>query len=153
VNPRLLDFLFQDLWNIVDRNWAFGIIHIFKCECDCTMIKRSQLQKQVLSLYRSLLRAGQGTPGLNDYIRNEFKSKSLIKKTSFLQIEHLIRLGRKKLKEIKNGSLTSMGRFRSWLVECTFVRMNRMSIQEFPINPRCHSILVCRSTPDEEDVN
>ena len=77
------------------------------------MIKRSQLQKQVLGLYRSLLRAGQGTPGLNDYIRNEFKSKSLIKKTSFLQIEHLIRLGRKKLKEIKKGSLTSMGRFRS----------------------------------------
>ena len=77
------------------------------------MIKRSQLQRQVLSLYRNLLRAGQGTPGLTDYIRNEFKLKALIRRTEFLQIEHLIRLGRKKLKEVKKGSWTSMGRFRS----------------------------------------
>ena len=77
------------------------------------MIKRNQLQKQVLSLYRSLLRAGQDTPGLSDYIRNEFKSKAMIKRTNFLQIEHLIRLGRKKLKEIRKGSWTSMGRFRA----------------------------------------
>ena len=77
------------------------------------MIKRSQLQKQVLNLYRNLLRAGERTPGLSEYIRNEFKSKALIRKTSFLQIEHLIRLGRKKLKEIQKGSWTSMGRFKS----------------------------------------
>ena len=75
------------------------------------MIRRSQLQKQVLSLYRNLLRAGQGTPGLNDYIRTEFKKNAQMKKTSFLQIEHLIRLGNKKVKEIKKGSWASMGRF------------------------------------------
>eukprot|EP00795_Rhopilema_esculentum_P002557 gene2557-751_t len=76
------------------------------------MAKRSQLQRQVLFLYRNLLRAGQRTPGLQDYIRNEFKEKAKMKKTSFLQIEHLIRLGHKKLKEIQKGSWTSMGRFQ-----------------------------------------
>lgn len=76
------------------------------------MIRRSQLQKQVLSLYRTLLRAGQHTPGLGDYIRNEFKKNAQINRNSFLQIEHLLRLGQKKTKEIKKGSWSSMGRFR-----------------------------------------
>ncbi len=79
---------------------------------------RSKLQKQVLRLYRDLMRAGQQTPGLNDHIRNEFKKNAVtIKRNNFLQIEHLIRLGMKKVKEIKKGSWTSMGRFSNWELE------------------------------------
>lgn len=69
---------------------------------------KSGLQKQVLSLYRQLLKASsaQSNPSVRDslkqYFRNEFKSKALeLSYKDITAIEHQIRLGERKLDFLK----------------------------------------------------
>ena len=75
------------------------------------MARRSQIQKQVLSLYRSLLREAENKPGMSDFVRSEFRKNQNIPRTNIMQIEYLIRHGCKRLKEIQTGSMVSMGMF------------------------------------------
>ena len=77
------------------------------------MGRRSQLQKHVLSLYRSLLRASGDRPGIKPFVQMEFRKNQVIPRTNVMQIEYLIRRGEKKLTELKQGQMTSMGSFVS----------------------------------------
>lgn len=77
------------------------------------MARRSQLQKHVLSLYRSLMRAAGDRPGIKPFVQVEFRKNQSIPKTDIMQIEYLIRRGEKKLAELKSGQMTSMGSFVS----------------------------------------
>ncbi|KAK7933636.1 hypothetical protein WMY93_004532 [Mugilogobius chulae] len=58
-------------------------VHLFK-----TMSRHSKLQKQVLSLYRQFLRAGQTKPGFVPRIKDEFKENAKIKKSDVMHIEY-----------------------------------------------------------------
>ena len=75
------------------------------------MARRSQIQKQVLSLYRSLLREAKNKPGMSDFVRSEFRKNQNIPRTNIMQIEYLIRHSSKRLKDIQTGSMVSMGIF------------------------------------------
>ena len=75
------------------------------------MTRRSQIQKQVLILYRNLLRMANSRPGMKSHIRAEFQRHKEIPKTNIMQIEYLLRLGNKRLAELKNGSIVSIGTF------------------------------------------
>ena len=75
------------------------------------MGRRSQLQKHVLTLYRSLLKAAGDRPGIRPHIQMEFRKNQKIPKTNVMQIEYLIRRGEKRLDELKSGQMTSMGSF------------------------------------------
>ena len=74
------------------------------------MARHSQVQKQVISLYRSLMRGAGSKPGLKDHIRGEFKKNKDIPRTNIMQIEHLVRWGNKKLKTM--DSWQSIGVYR-----------------------------------------
>ena len=75
------------------------------------MARRSEVQKQVLSLYRLLLREAKSKPGMTDFVRNEFRKNKNIPRSNIMQVEYLIRRGTKRLKEIQSGSMVSMGVF------------------------------------------
>ena len=77
------------------------------------MSRRSQIQKQVLLLYRSLLREAGDRPGIAYHIQSEFRKNKNIPRTNIMQIEYLVRRGEKRLTELKNGQMTAMGAFVS----------------------------------------
>ena len=72
---------------------------------------RSRLQKQVLSLYKSFLRASQDKPGFTDHIKYEFRKNSVIPKTDGLRIEYLLRRAENQLKQLEKMECKSMGFF------------------------------------------
>jgi len=75
-------------------------------------VRHSKIQKQVLSLYKTLLRAAEGKPGFDYAIRTEFKKNSIaLEKTDVLRIEHLMRNGQRKLEMIKDSNVSGMGHF------------------------------------------
>uniref|UniRef100_A0A0L8FQG7 Complex 1 LYR protein domain-containing protein n=1 Tax=Octopus bimaculoides TaxID=37653 RepID=A0A0L8FQG7_OCTBM len=71
----------------------------------------SKLQLEVLSLYRQLLRATRNKPGFKSYICDEFRRNMTIPRTNILQIEHIIRNGKKKLDLLKRQEVQSLGVF------------------------------------------
>ena len=75
------------------------------------MARRSQVQKQVLSLYRSFLREAADKPGVRSHIQNEFRKNKSIPKTNITMVEYLIRRGKKQLKDLQKSQITSMGVF------------------------------------------
>jgi len=75
-------------------------------------IRHSKIQLQVLSLYKSLLRAAKDKPGFDYTIRSEFKKNAVdLKKTDVLMIEHLMRNGKRKLEMIQDPNVSGMGQF------------------------------------------
>lgn len=74
-------------------------------------MSHSQLQRQVLSLYRQLLRATKQKPGFDSFIRQEFKKNKDIPKRNILHIEHALRRGKQKLKLFKMKEVQSLGVF------------------------------------------
>ena len=75
-------------------------------------MRRSQLQKQVLSLYKACHRAAQAKPNINPaIIRTEFKKNSDIPRTESMRIEHLLRQGNRKLKLLRDPHVTQLGNF------------------------------------------
>lgn len=72
---------------------------------------RSRLQKQVLSLYRTFLRASQDKPGFIDHIKYEFRKNAVIPKTDGLRIEYLLRRAQNQLKQLEKMECKSMGFF------------------------------------------
>lgn len=76
-----------------------------------TMSRPSRLQRQVLSLYRELLRAARGKPGAEARVRAEFRQHACLPRTDVLRIEYLYRRGRRQLQLLRSGHATSMGAF------------------------------------------
>ena len=75
-------------------------------------MRHSKIQIQVLSLYKSCLRAAQGKPGFDYTIRTEFKKNAVaVDKSNVLLIEHLMRNGQRKLDMIKDPNVSGMGQF------------------------------------------
>jgi len=75
-------------------------------------IRHSKVQLQVLSLYKSLLRAAKDKPGFEYTIKTEFKKNStVLEKTDVLRIEHLIRNGKRKLEMIQDPNVSGGGHF------------------------------------------
>lgn len=75
------------------------------------MSRPSRLQRQVLSLYRELLRAGRGKPGAEARVRAEFRQHASLPRSDVLRIEYLYRRGRRQLQLLRSGHATAMGTF------------------------------------------
>ncbi|KAM4825454.1 succinate dehydrogenase assembly factor 1, mitochondrial isoform 1-T4 [Thomomys bottae] len=75
------------------------------------MSRLSRMQKQILSLYRELLRAGRGKPGAEARIRAEFRQQAGLPRSDVLRIEYLYRRGRRQLQLLRSGHATAMGAF------------------------------------------
>ena len=75
------------------------------------MSRHSRLQRQVLSLYRELLRAGRGKPGAEARVRAEFRQHAGLPRSDVLRIEYLYRRGRRQLQMLRSGHATAMGAF------------------------------------------
>lgn len=71
----------------------------------------SRLQKEVLKLYRGLLKASEGKGGFTEHIRREFRKNAALPKTDGMRIEYLLRRGQTNLKELKKQECKSMGFF------------------------------------------
>ncbi|KAF8247431.1 hypothetical protein K440DRAFT_550860 [Wilcoxina mikolae CBS 423.85] len=66
------------------------------------MVRLTGIQRDVLSLYRSCLRMVREKPmesqaNFREYVRDEFREHLSVSKKDFATIEHLLRLGRRKL--------------------------------------------------------
>ncbi|XP_057568574.1 succinate dehydrogenase assembly factor 1, mitochondrial [Hippopotamus amphibius kiboko] len=75
------------------------------------MSRHSRLQRQVLSLYRELLRAGRGKPGAEARVRAEFRQHACLPRSDVLRIEYLYRRGRRQLQLLRSGHAKAMGAF------------------------------------------
>ncbi|XP_048836950.1 succinate dehydrogenase assembly factor 1, mitochondrial [Brienomyrus brachyistius] len=75
------------------------------------MVRYSKLQKQVLALYRQLLRAGQNKPGFLPRIRTEFRKNACIPKNNVMHIEYLYRRGQRQLELMKDANTKQLGAF------------------------------------------
>ncbi|XP_018412783.1 PREDICTED: succinate dehydrogenase assembly factor 1, mitochondrial [Nanorana parkeri] len=75
------------------------------------MIIRSNLQKQVLSLYKHLIRAGKDKPGALPRIQHEFRRNAKIPRTEVMRIEYLVRRGRRQLEQLKDVNTKQLGAF------------------------------------------
>lgn len=75
------------------------------------MTRPSRLQKQILSLYRELLRAGRGKPGAEARVRAEFRQHASLPRSDVLRIEYLYRRGRRQLQLLRSGHAKAMGAF------------------------------------------
>ncbi|XP_036602380.1 succinate dehydrogenase assembly factor 1, mitochondrial [Trichosurus vulpecula] len=75
------------------------------------MSRHSRLQKQVLGLYRELLRAARGKPGAEARVRAEFREHARLPRTDVLRIEYLYRRGRRQLEQLRDSHTTALGIF------------------------------------------
>ncbi|XP_012630432.2 succinate dehydrogenase assembly factor 1, mitochondrial [Microcebus murinus] len=75
------------------------------------MSRHSRLQRQVLSLFRELLRAGRGTPGAEARVRAEFRKHACLPRSDVLRIEYLYRRGLRQLELLRAGHAKAMGAF------------------------------------------
>ncbi|XP_012664608.1 succinate dehydrogenase assembly factor 1, mitochondrial [Otolemur garnettii] len=75
------------------------------------MSRPSRLQRQVLRLYRELLRAGRGKPGAEARVRAEFRQHACLPRSDVLRIEYLYRRGQRQLELLRSGHATAMGTF------------------------------------------
>ena len=66
-------------------------------------VRRSQIQKQVLSLYKECLRAAEAkNPAFKSVVRLEFKRQaSEIQRSDTMRIEYMVRQGRRRLDMMK----------------------------------------------------
>uniref|UniRef100_A0A8C9DDK6 Succinate dehydrogenase complex assembly factor 1 n=1 Tax=Prolemur simus TaxID=1328070 RepID=A0A8C9DDK6_PROSS len=75
------------------------------------MSRHSRLQRQVLSLFRELLRAGRGKPGAEARVRAEFRKHACLPRSDVLRIEYLYRRGQRQLQLLRSGHAKAMGAF------------------------------------------
>jgi len=74
--------------------------------------KISELQRQVLNLYKKCLRASRNKPGFETFVREEFVKNAKILKTDTLHIEHLLRRGWRQLKILESQETMNVINFR-----------------------------------------
>lgn len=86
------------------------------------VLRYSQLQKQVLSLYKGFMVAlgphstakiaPESRPALREVVRAEFrKNVAALKKTDVFRIEALVRQGQRRLEDIEQGRISSISTF------------------------------------------
>lgn len=75
------------------------------------MSRPSRLQRQVLSLYRELLRAGRGKPGAEARVRAEFRQHASLPRSDVLRIEYLYRRGKRQLQVLRSGHAKTLDAF------------------------------------------
>ena len=68
-------------------------------------IKHSRLQKEVLRLYRSMLKACKQRPGARTLIKQEFRNNCQIERHNIMYIEYLLRRGRRQLQLLSQTHL------------------------------------------------
>lgn len=67
-------------------------------------MRRSQIQREVLKLYREFLVACRNKPeDTRRIVQSEFRKNSSIKRTDTIMIEYLLRRGRKQLKTLQQS--------------------------------------------------
>ena len=71
----------------------------------------SKLQLEVLRLYKELLRAAAGKPGVGTAIRTEFRRQAGLARTDTLRIEYQMRMGKRKLEMIRDPNVSGVGQF------------------------------------------
>ena len=66
-------------------------------------LRRSGIQKQVLSLYKECLRAAEvKSPSFKSVVRNEFKRNGVaIQRTDTMRVEYMLRQGKRRLEMMK----------------------------------------------------
>jgi len=77
------------------------------------VIRRSQIQKQVLSLYKECLRAAEAkSPQFKSVVRSDFKRNGRsIQRTDTMRIEYMVRQGRRRLDMMKDPHVSGFGQF------------------------------------------
>lgn len=75
------------------------------------MPKHSQIQLQILSLYKQFLKLSKDKSGLKEVIRSEFRKNAAIPKSDILRVEYQFRLGKKQFENLKNSEVDSVGVF------------------------------------------
>ena len=76
------------------------------------MIRHSQLQREVLRLYRAFLRACEGKPSeTRDHVRRVFRENaSSVGRANVLYTEYLVRRGRRQLRMLQTSDgITKLG--------------------------------------------
>lgn len=76
-------------------------------------VKRSGIQKQVLSLYKECLRAAEAkSPQFKSVVRSEFyKNGKSIQRSDTMRIEYMVRQGRRRLDMMKDPHVSGFGQF------------------------------------------
>ncbi|XP_037072163.1 putative lipoyltransferase 2, mitochondrial [Pollicipes pollicipes] len=77
------------------------------------MWRHSEIQRQVLALYRQCLRAARDKPGAPEAVRREFRRHAAIPRRETLRIEFLLRQGRRKLQMLQDPHVSQMGQFKN----------------------------------------
>lgn len=75
------------------------------------MPKHSQIQLQILSLYKQFLKLSKDKAGLKEVIRSEFRKNATIPRSDILRVEYQFRLGKKQFENLKNSEVDSVGVF------------------------------------------
>ena len=66
----------------------------------------SGLQREVLSLYRGLLRAARRQPQLQQHVRSEFRASAAgVQRSDVERVEYLLRRGRKQLDTLRMAAV------------------------------------------------
>jgi len=76
------------------------------------MLRHSKLQRNVLILYKNFLRLSENKPGINEYVKMEFRKNKEIAKSDVLRIEYLMRRGERQMQLLKNSAVQDMGFFK-----------------------------------------
>ncbi|XP_063819754.1 succinate dehydrogenase assembly factor 1, mitochondrial [Pseudophryne corroboree] len=75
------------------------------------MTRHTNLQKQVLRLYKQCLLAGKDKPGFLPQIQHEFRKNAKIPRTNIMMIEYLLRRGRRQLEQLQDVHTIQLGTF------------------------------------------
>jgi len=77
------------------------------------VVRKSQIQKQVLSLYKECLRATEAkSPQFKSVVRSDFKrNATTIQRTDTMRIEYMVRQGRRRLDMMKDPHVSGFGQF------------------------------------------
>ncbi|XP_078533445.1 succinate dehydrogenase assembly factor 1, mitochondrial [Lissotriton helveticus] len=75
------------------------------------MVRHSNLQKQVLSLFKQFLRAAKDKPGFLPRVQEEFRKNAKIPRSDVMHIEFLLRRGQRQLEQLKDSRTKQMGTF------------------------------------------
>lgn len=99
----------------MSANWVaaplFWAVACARLRSGSAMSRPSRLQRQVLSLYRELLRAGRGKPGAEARVRAEFRQHACLPRSDVLRIEYLYRRGRRQLQLLRSGHAKTLDAF------------------------------------------
>ena len=71
-------------------------------------MQRSQLQREVIKLYRGLVRASKGKKGMKEHVQLVFRENADIPKRDYIHIEYLLRRGQRQLRTLEVGGVTKV---------------------------------------------